>query len=638
PHELLRLFVDKNRDALARPAKALTDALDGQGLGSFSAACTNFNTTSRLLIQGLDVLSEIHPLVKVAVDAFKLVTLLGSQPQNNKKVLVVQMELQLSPVRFLIAYYMLSSLTNSFRIGKLGDSACASFRETSPPLMETIADAIKNCANACVVYMSDESFARTLKSKKYERLFADFVLDFRRYKDQITAITSEARGAGATQAAEALRLKLDRVFRKLDTPMEQSVLKFLDGHPLDTCIARVDVRADLVSCADRSLGTFDLTRKSNSQRGDDRLMRILKRAEREDVAQTCRDHREEFDGTLELLEEDLQTAFPSPARSIKGLLDQMEERLTAGASNKVSDSQLSDLWRQQQWKSNVKAQNFALALNYYFSEKFTEIGVPPVEPQNISHAADDRWTVSYLGVPFLRQIAEAADNDGAGYISIQEVNEFTSRRPREWSLPQWLAFCAAGWHASVTWYRTRIYNILHAMVRVMRSVRIQNLQAVNSYLSGSDMCRVELLLRATQPTKRPILDGTRLRELTDEYQQKISSEFESGLQKLDYKLNFYSLTALVKTRRVEHIIYPLLYVLLKRQFDVMRLARIHILNASEFRGMSQSIATIFKFVDARVQKLREIFDARSLDIEERMSQFAFGMVCIQSYFVCASTY
>jgi hypothetical protein len=100
----------------------------------------------------------------------------------------------------------------------------------------------------------------------------------------------------------------------------------------------------------------------------------------------------------------------------------------------------------------VKARRFALSLRYHFIEKFTMSQIPgqeddadepddetaqssPVGGQVIRSTTkpeDDRWALAYLGVAYLQQIAEAIDDDGAGYLSIKEVNQFAQRRPNGW--------------------------------------------------------------------------------------------------------------------------------------------------------------------------------------------------------------
>ncbi|KAF7372431.1 Protein kinase domain-containing protein [Mycena venus] len=314
------------------------------------------------------------------------------------------------------------------------------------------------------------------------------------------------------------------------------------------------------------------------------------------------------------------------------------DTLSGGAFKKVMDEELQGIWRAQGWKGNVKARNFAPALNYFYVEKFTvraESG--DVAGSDISDAGsdsestpatrkDDRWALACIGVPYLNEIAEAVDDDGAGFINIHEANGFAHRRPEGWSLVSWVAYFAAGWHTSVTWYKNRIYNIVYAMVSVAKRAKSANVQAVNSYLSGLELQRLELLLRSTGSTDRPVVDGTPLRRLTDEYQIEEAAKFEDRLKTLNYELDEVATIQLItKKRRVEHYVYPLLYQLLKRHFDILRLACIHVLEDSEFTIMSTSLASVFQAVDARKKNLKVIFKSHSLDVEERLEKFAFGM-------------
>ncbi|KAJ7246139.1 hypothetical protein B0H12DRAFT_1126953 [Mycena haematopus] len=580
PHEVLRIFYEKNKDDIGRPGEAIASALEGGSLGL---------SPPRVLVEGLDLLTEIHPFIEVAVVAFKLVTMvdLGQKP----RVLMVKIQLQ----DMMSSFFQLRHSVHS-------DVEKPDARAV-PELMGKIADAIKNCANVCARFMKEDFMSGMIKLKAYEQLLTEFVMRFRGYKDEVGSGHD-----GEHMPANALEV----IFRRLDTPREHDVLNFLRRYPVKACITRNDTLADLVAHAKYSLTSFDRTGTGNIQRAIMDLKSLLAQASQEDVAEACKHNEPQLSRTLELLKQDLNNIYPPPARSVVGSIlnaqHQMVDSITGGASKNISHGDLHALWDKQGWRGNVKGQNFALALNYYYTDHFQENVNDSVKAGTIAKPHPDQWTLRYLGVPYLRQIAEAADDDGAGYISVREANEFAARRPDSWSLPEWLAFCAAGWHTSVTWYRTRIYNILRAMVRVLQHVRPENLQAASGYLAGPDMRRVELVLRGTRPTKQPALEGRKLRILTDQYQKEETAKFEARLETLKYKLDNYSIAAITKSRRTEHFVYPILYLLLKRHFDIIRLACIHSLckPEDEFGAMSGSIAAIFAAVDARKQKLNGI--------------------------------
>jgi hypothetical protein len=81
----------------------------------------------------------------------------------------------------------------------------------------------------------------------------------------------------------------------------------------------------------------------------------------------------------------------------------------------------------------VKARHFVLALRDHYLEKLTsEInGVPE---SAISNSTDpDAWAIKYIDVMWVQPILEAFDDDASGFITISEVNRFTSSRPVDWT-------------------------------------------------------------------------------------------------------------------------------------------------------------------------------------------------------------
>ena len=89
----------------------------------------------------------------------------------------------------------------------------------------------------------------------------------------------------------------------------------------------------------------------------------------------------------------------------------------------------------QGWRGNVKARHFVLALRDYYMEElaseptaiFSPSGLTITDSQN-----PDAWTMKYIDIVRLQPILEAIDDDASGFITIWEVNRFTSSRPRGW--------------------------------------------------------------------------------------------------------------------------------------------------------------------------------------------------------------
>ena len=103
-----------------------------------------------------------------------------------------------------------------------------------------------------------------------------------------------------------------------------------------------------------------------------------------------------------------------------------------------------------------------LALRDYYRQLIEEKKRNLPEGKSESRIAEeDEWAVEWITINKLQPIAEAFDDDASGFITIAEVNKFTSSRPQGWrcvnssnlrtrsdqtlhSLPHWLAYWAIG--------------------------------------------------------------------------------------------------------------------------------------------------------------------------------------------------
>lgn len=56
----------------------------------------------------------------------------------------------------------------------------------------------------------------------------------------------------------------------------------------------------------------------------------------------------------------------------------------------------------------------------------------------------DMWCLEFLNFRYLPSIMEAVDDDGSGFVRINEVNNFTASAPKGWSLLIWIAYWARG--------------------------------------------------------------------------------------------------------------------------------------------------------------------------------------------------
>ncbi|KAJ6561062.1 hypothetical protein DFH09DRAFT_1160351 [Mycena vulgaris] len=599
---------------------AINSAARGLNLQSIESSITTFAHTSELLMEGLNVLAQVHPFVGVAVLAFKGVIMFDiARRQNNRKVLAVKIQLQDT----MVILFRLREMRDPENKGRDGKTLTDRFQG----LMVAIATDIDSCGSACDVYDRKSLLAKTIKSKIYEDQLAGYVTKFTDYKKDIEfeLLMHTALGVdqvsrkldGQDEVLRSIQKEVQALFRKLDTQRERDMRKIIDDKGgAKACIDDDSTLQDLVAKSSESLSAMDLT---HAGEGD---LASLKRALNKELL------------------EDVDEAFQKNMTPFKFKLDMIIGELSNKEHEKIEDKDLKAIWQEQGWKGSVPAQHFVLALNDYCT-KFGSDGptaagsasassiltsTSPAGPPADADSTEDRWTLVYINLAHLQPILEAVDDDGSGFVSIKEANDFATSRPPGWSLLSWVAFWAAGWHISVTWYKNRIYKILAGMLSLVKGIKPANVNAANMYLRGLAMQRVELLLRSTRSAPGTAYQDPQLKRFTDAFQNMEEEKLKQQLNGLSYVVDDIATVRLITgPRRIDRYVYPLLFGLLKRHYDIMRLAQIHILDESEWVVMNKSLAAVFEVVAERARTLEAIFKSNSIDVKERLGNLAFGM-------------
>ena len=95
------------------------------------------------------------------------------------------------------------------------------------------------------------------------------------------------------------------------------------------------------------------------------------------------------------------------------------------------DLLLCRLYIYQGWRRNVKARPFVMTLRDHFREKVQEIKLGASVEVSKEQPRTDDWALDYISVAWLQPIMEAFDDDGSGYITIAEINQFTDAIPKD---------------------------------------------------------------------------------------------------------------------------------------------------------------------------------------------------------------
>jgi hypothetical protein len=93
----------------------------------------------------------------------------------------------------------------------------------------------------------------------------------------------------------------------------------------------------------------------------------------------------------------------------------------------------------------VKAKHFVMALHDHVTAKASQMltvtttSSPDAPPETVNNTisppdipANDSWALEYINVDRIQPLMEAIDGDGSSFITVNELNKFTSRRPKEW--------------------------------------------------------------------------------------------------------------------------------------------------------------------------------------------------------------
>ncbi|GLB44990.1 hypothetical protein LshimejAT787_1900680 [Lyophyllum shimeji] len=611
PYKFVNEFFAANQDTIGPKSRNIADF--DTNFRDIEDSLNGFADSARTLVKGLQALGHLHPFIGVAVGAFALVVSLDlTRRDNDRKVLAVKVQMQ----DLMRAFFELRHIPSSEERGPDGITVASRLES----LMELIAKDIKACGSACDAYLKKGFLAKTVKASVYEARLADFATLFVEHRKTLELSLSIHTSLGVDSANQKLdnqngRLqtieeKLDMMilFRKLDTPREKDLQKFIEEHGgAKACIANDELLEELVAKSGESLSRFpgrEFGRRSNDL--PDIKKRLLKEMQ-EDID-------EAFNRNMVLFERKLDIQNKQLSNIVQEEADHIISTLLSGAHDRITDPDLQKIWKDMGWKGSVKARHFVLALHDYYTDKLSSpdtpttshiSGLPSPQTPGTGRGSmviiprkrqDDRWALAYINAAYVQPILEAVDDDGTGFVSVKEVNTFVAERPENWSLPHWIAYWAV----------------------------VQT--AVDEYLFHSSFWRIELLLRSTRSVGSKVLSDPDLAKTTESYETTEEERLDANLRDVNYELDTPDTVSLITgAGRIERYVFPLIYLLLRRHLLVMRLACKHVVDTEEFVSLNDSLVSILLAIDHRIQNLEAIFKQTHLDVQARLGNFAFGI-------------
>ncbi|KAJ7310719.1 hypothetical protein DFH08DRAFT_944068 [Mycena albidolilacea] len=578
----------ENELAISSVKNVLSAALDAKNIEEKFTALAQ---TSKIIMDGLDILGKIHPFIGLAAQAFKLaINADVTRRENDKKVLAVLLQMQdMIVVLFLLRRYGPRE--------NIGDQTVETKMRV---VMKSIVEHITSARSACEEYQSKGFFAKMIKCKIYEdrlaghaQIFADDKREVQ-FSLQLKSMSQlDEIDKKIDQHQADLKKQIKELFRVLETEDERKVRESIKNEAQDY-IGNKELQQQLFAKGEKFLTPSQLANEKKS----------LEKELAENVDEVFKKHIALFTSQLEKENGRLFQTMTADKKEILAAVNN-------GPHMTINDLDMREVWRAHGWSDPVPGKTFISSLNEYYEKKFS------------SQYDSEHWVLEYINPAHAELIIEAVDADGSGHVSAQELDNFTALKPNDWSLAEWTVFWAVGWYPTLAWYKKKIEVILSQSTSLSQCVHPDNLRAANTYFSSSAIRRVKLLLRSTRSPSKKILDESRLNTLTEKFREWEEKLLETELKRLSYSLDGRAkVQEVLNHKHIDHCIFPLLYLLLNHHWDTMqRAGREH----SEFTTMSKSLDAIFEAVEWRIDGLKVMFRMNSLDVKEHFSHFSCGM-------------
>ncbi|TCD65461.1 hypothetical protein EIP91_002675 [Steccherinum ochraceum] len=590
--------------------------LDSSGaLKAIEAGVNSFVDDIPWLMKGLDEVAKIHPVVTVAVLAFKAVyTMEMTRRENDKRIRSLYVEMK----EMIAVLIQLKDVKDPKDVGPDGKTIAARMQS----LCEKAADNIKECANACDSYTKKRLVVKVLKGHSWEVKLVGFVGTFTQRKtdfQQALAIHT-ARTVDAIQgivsdtqvSVAALDQKMDLFFKmfalnipKLELDMRSKMQE--KGDP-DTVLNN-DVALKALNDYENEIRP----KQGSNVKGGERIVseftvKDLKDELHENVDAAVNENFQIFERKFLLHQNQLQEQL---TKSIHEVIIAVRE----GPHDKIKNPELKEMWKEMNWRRNVKASLFVMTLRDLFREKGEE-------NSNGMEALED-WALKYIDATWLQSIMEAFDDDASGYITVVELNRFTDALPDSlgWSLPHWIAYWAVGWQLTTQKYKTQIEEIMDKMFSFVAFVLPENRKRVEYYLSMVWKFVSQIIQGLNYPNEAP----EHVAEKFTAYVEHEEDRLRKNLELIKYDIDALDTMQVVAGGKIEKHILPMMYLLLSRDFKLFRVAQTKVLHDEELWDAADSLMWLNDAAVYRMRDLTELFQQRKLDTALQLKKFACGI-------------
>ncbi|KAH9847166.1 hypothetical protein C2E23DRAFT_742357 [Lenzites betulinus] len=603
----------------------------------------NFVDNSKMLMSALDEVAKLHPFIQVAVSLFKAaLTLELTRRENDDKVLALNATM----------CDMMSILTLLKRVAtaKVVDPRSISIEDRVMQRMDAVIESIKTCAKVCDSYHKRNLTIKIFTSTKWKAKFTQVAQQFVDHKAGLSLDLQMHASIGIVETNETLSTMsqnvekvMDMVFELMRSPEERELARFVSSKPGGTDAALKN-HTFLAQILAKQRPSKEDSLIAPTQSEDILTVESLQKEIERDVDSVMRDNR-----FFEQKFEAMRMQLDEVRVTIRHETDRVIDAVLSGPHERIVDKDLYHIWKEMQWKGSVKAKHLVMAIRDHFAEEthaalalirdITQDGDPKEAAQRMSQVAEvarrttpyeDTWALQYITVSRVQPLIEAIDNDVSSFVTVTEVNEFTSARPVGWSLPRWVAYWMFGFEMTVQWYYRRIRTLLSSIQIASRSVLLANSQTLGTFFASPQLCFVENLLSGLSMGtgwSGADWDWDTVFAKFKDYVVDHENQLGTRLRRVEYMIDEPTTltTLIVGSERPETYVLPLVFLLLRRTLYIVQQGSKVMLHSEELSIIRGSLQVIWAAIGDRVGTLRAMFKFQNLSHTEQLENFSFGL-------------
>ncbi|KAJ6475237.1 hypothetical protein C8R47DRAFT_1220710 [Mycena vitilis] len=602
--------------------QGITMGLDAVGgMEAIEQGLNTFMEGMPVLMNALDEVAKLHPFIGVAVMAFKAVWALEQKRRDNdRKILALHLEMK----DMMATLTQLKNVRDADEMAPDGTTIKGRMQE----IVAATAEDIKACANACDTYTKKKLVVKILKGPVWEGKLVKFAGTFTKRRSEFEFALSIHTALGVDAANQTLG-SVDKTTKEMNEKMDAMMKMFQQfvAPEQKEMMRLVEQKGGLQACQenDKILKELsDLEAKSSSSLGG--APQSAKSAQKTSALEDLKDDLVlEPDAAVEKNLTVFSRKFEVQKRQIVDELTKVVERegdrvisaITAGPHDKIIDPDVHKIWKEMGWRGSVKARHFVMALRDYYQENAEDSDVTGAAVSVKKRNPDD-WALAYLHASFalplpLRMFIVK--------LPCAEANTFTTSRPLEWSLTHWTAYWAIGFHQAMSLYAIKVREIMAKLFALRNRVLPANRTAVNSYLEA-----VYQDVTSLESGVAPCYVNEALQERFSSFVEAEEARLRGNLEAVDYDLDAANTLTLVTGQgRIERFLLPLIYLLLKRDFEIFRICQRQVIHPDELWDAADTIGWVVSAARERVDLLESTFQQQKVDVGQEFKTYAHGL-------------